>query len=379
MSDQSEACVIEKQIAMHIPARKAITYPIKVGLNLLSYPETWLPENWRTKRVVIITDDNVNKIYGEKLSQLLRETSPLLLSFLPGEQSKNAQIKLQLEEQMLQAHCDRETLILALGGGVVGDMAGFIAATYMRGVSYIQIPTTLLAMVDSSVGGKTSINLPQGKNLVGAFWQPSCVVADINCLSTLQQEHLVHGFIEAIKMFLTHDADYFNYAYHQIDNVISRNTAVLKNIIQRAIQIKVDVVSADEQESNQRMILNFGHTIGHALEAVSAYTLLHGYAVALGILVEATIAKLLGILSGEDHHVIRSLLLKLNISGNPLKEIEIDRLIQATKTDKKIRNNQVRYVLLKKIGTVYYENGSAACFVSDEIVAKALQDVRGGV
>lgn len=320
--DQIKPYIVEKQIAMRIPARSAITYPIKIGENLLSYPERWLPEDWHTKKIVIITDDNVNKLYGEKLLRLLRQAAPLLLSFLPGEQGKNAQIKLELEEKMLQAHCDRETMILALGGGVVGDMAGFVAATYMRGVSYIQIPTTLLAMVDSSVGGKTSINLPQGKNLIGAFWQPSSVIVDVNCLLTLSRDHLINGLIEAVKMFLTHDADYFNYVCHQLDDVLDRNSEVLKNIIQRAIQIKVNVVSADEKESNQRMVLNFGHTIGHALEALSNYTLLHGHAVALGMLVEIKIAKILGILADEDCHAIQSLLLKLNISGSQLKKNE---------------------------------------------------------
>ncbi len=205
-----DASLITKPIMMNIPASKAFTYPILVASDLLAHPEKWLPTDWQKKRLVIITDDNVNKIYGKHLSTILEQAKPLLLSFMPGEKSKNSQIKLNLEQRMIQAHCDRDTLILALGGGVVGDIAGFIAATYMRGISYIQIPTTLLAMVDSSVGGKTGINVPQGKNLIGAFWQPTCVIADMNCLSTLPQVHLINGLIEAIKMFATSDAKLFN-------------------------------------------------------------------------------------------------------------------------------------------------------------------------
>ncbi len=363
------------QISMKIPAQQAFSYPIHVGSNLLLQPEKWLPADGRGKQWVIITDDTVNKIYGENLSGILKESNPLILSFLPGEKSKNQQTKQYLEEQMIQHHCNRETVIVALGGGVVGDMAGFIAATYMRGISYIQIPTTLLAMVDSSVGGKTGINTPQGKNLIGAFWQPFCVVADMNCLTTLPQIHIINGLIEVIKMFLTNSDTYFHYVSNHIDNILNKDIKILENIVEKAIKIKVNIVSSDEKENNQRMILNFGHTIGHALEKITQYTLLHGYAVALGMLVEAKIAQLLGFLSYEDYNAIRLLLLKLNISGNQLKEIHSDAIIQATKTDKKIKDNKVRYVLLKKIGQVYHENNTFAHPVSDEIVAKSLLEV----
>ncbi len=363
-------------IMMQIPIREAFSYPIIVASNLLTNPEKWLPTNWKTMRVVIITDDNVNKIYGKHLSAMLDQAKPLLLSFTPGEKSKNSQIKLHLEQRMIQAQCDRQTLILALGGGVVGDIAGFIAATYMRGISYIQIPTTLLAMVDSSVGGKTGINVPQGKNLIGAFWQPTCVVADMECLSTLPQVHLINGLIEAIKMFATHDAEFFNYVNTNITAILNRDMLTLKNVIQRAIQIKVNIVSSDEKENHQRMILNFGHTIGHALEKVTGYTLLHGSAVALGILVEAKISHLSGYLSMEDYHTLQSLMLKLNISGDQLKTMDLEKIIHATYTDKKMKDNQVRYILLKKIGEVRDSVDTVAFAVADDVVLKSLELVR---
>ncbi len=363
------------QILMQIPARQTISYPIMVGKDLLSCPDKWLPIDWRSKQLVIITDDNVNKIYGESLASVLSESKPLLFTFLPGEKSKNYQTKQFLEEQMIQHHCNRETIIIALGGGVVGDVAGFVASTFMRGISYIQIPTTLLAMVDSSVGGKTSINTDQGKNLIGAFWQPSFVVADINCLLTLPQTHITNGLIEALKMFMTSDINNFNYASDNLDKVINKDLSVLKNVVEHAIKIKVKIVSHDEKENHQRMILNFGHTIGHALEKVSGYTLLHGYAVALGILVEAKISQLLGLFSFKEYQVIQSLFLKLNISWQQIKHINSDDVIHATKNDKKIKLNNVRYVLLEKLGKAYEDDGIFAHPVTDDIVKKALFDV----
>lgn len=372
-----DAQPIENQIVMKIPPKDAIMCPIQIGAALLAKPDQWLPDHWQKKRIVIITDHTVSKIYGESLLDRLKEAVPLLFSFIPGEQSKNAQTKLEIEEKMLEAGCGRETLLLALGGGVVGDLAGYIAATYMRGISYIQIPTTLLAMVDSSVGGKTGINVPQGKNLIGAFWQPACVVIDIHSLKSLSDVHLVNGLVEAIKMFSTSDAEYFNYVHVELDRVLHKEMSVLKKIIERAIRIKVDVVSRDETENNLRMILNFGHTIGHALEKATDYTILHGYAVAIGMLVEAKISQLMGLLSDADYNVIQLLFAKLKISINPLKNIDCDVIIKATKVDKKIRNNQVRFVLLKKIGEVCNENGLIAHPVSDEMIMKALLEVRG--
>ena len=361
-------------IIMHISAQQDVSYPITIEADLLLNPDKWLAYHWQNQRLVIISDNQVSKIYGEKLSTLLRPANPLLLSFTPGEKTKNHALKQYLEEKMLQQHCDRDTIILALGGGVVGDMAGFIASTYMRGISYIQIPTTLLAMVDSSVGGKTGINTDQGKNLIGTFWQPRHVVIDTQCLKTLPQNHIINGLSEAIKVFISNDRDSFNYVIHHLNAILAKDINVLKNIVERAIKIKVAIVSQDEKEINQRMILNFGHTIGHALEKLSNYTLLHGYAVALGILVEAKISQLLGLLADDEYQLIKSLFLKLNISGCSLKKINSDKLIKATQYDKKIKGNTVRYVLLKKIGQVYNDATHFVHPVLNEVVKQALSD-----
>lgn len=363
------------KIMMQIPAGQAISYPILIEENLLATPDKWLPKDWRDKNLVIITDDNVKKYYGRNLLRKLKEFKPLLLSFSPGEVSKNYHIKQSLEEQMIQHHCNRGSIIIALGGGVVGDIAGFISSTYMRGIPYIQIPTTLLAMVDSSIGGKTGINTTQGKNLIGTFWQPTCVVVDMNCLATLPKAHLINGLIEALKMFMTNDKKYFAYTSNIIDKILQRDIAALTNIVQQSIKIKIGIVSKDEKENNLRMVLNFGHTIGHAIENVTNYTLLHGYAVALGILVEAKISQLLGLLSCEEYQIIKTILFKLNISAHQLKTINAEAIIHATKVDKKRSAGNVRYILLKEIGQAYTNENMIAHSVPDEIVRRALAQI----
>lgn len=360
------------QIMMQIPAQPSVTYPIKIGSNLLANPHQWLPADWRNKHWIIITDDTVGEIYGKSLLEALKDTDILWLSILPGEASKNYQIKHALEEKMIQHGCHRESIILALGGGVVGDIAGFIAATYLRGIHYIQLPTTLLAMVDSSIGGKTAINTLQGKNLIGAFWQPTAVVVDTHCLRTLSQTHLINGLIEALKMFMTHDSNSLHYAHHHLEFILNKEGGILQDIIERAIKIKIATVSADEKDRQERMTLNFGHTIGHALEKVTNYTLLHGYAVALGILVESKISQLLEYVSVEDYHVIASLLLKLNISGAQLKNINIEAIILATKCDKKNKDNTACYILLKKLGQVHHHGTMFSFPVADDMVKQAL-------
>lgn len=362
-----------KEIIVQLKPQKAIDYPIRIAPGLLTTLHEWLGTDWHQRKIVIITDDHVKKLYGEKLAITLQKAKPLLLSFFPGEKSKNYQIKNDLDEQLIAHQCDRETIILALGGGVVGDMAGFIAATYMRGVHYIQIPTTLLAMVDSSIGGKTSINADHAKNLIGSFWQPMGVFTDIHCLSTLTQAHYFNGLFEAIKMFLTSDHDHFEEVVAKLALILQKDPSMLTKIIEAAIKIKVNIVSNDEKENNLRMVLNFGHTIGHALEAVTQYSILHGYAIAYGMLVEAKISQLMGILPHDQYDIIQTLLNQLKISGNELQKLNSDEIINATKIDKKIYNNQVRYVLLKNIGQVYQQENRFAHPVPDELVKKAIK------
>jgi 3-dehydroquinate synthase len=366
------------EIAVKIPRGSALHYPIKIGASLYDLA-TWFPKK-TFSQIVIITDHTVKKQYGLNLHKYLKRAghTSLILSFPAGEKFKNNKTKKSLENTMLLYRCDKYTLIVALGGGVVGDIAGFIAATYLRGIPYIQIPTSLLAMVDSSVGGKTGINTIHGKNLIGIIYQPVCVVADITLLKTLSKKNRINGLIEAIKMFLTCDSKSFYYTESHLDGIINGQELLLKEIVARAVKIKADVVSRDEKEKGERSVLNFGHTIGHALEKISNYTLLHGYAVAYGILVEATVSHILGFLDIKQLSIIKNLLTQLSIHGKYLKKYEIANLIQATKNDKKVRSGNVNYTLLLEIGGVYTISGNYVHPVPDKIVRQAFRKVIEG-
>lgn len=363
-----------KTLQVKIPPLPARSYDCWVGEGLLQAPATIQRISELSRDIVIITDQHVKKLYATQFSRALRQHGcrVLLLSFPAGEKSKNHRTKQRLEEQMLTHHLNRQTLCVALGGGVVGDIAGFIAATYQRGIAYIQVPTTLLAMVDSSVGGKTAIDTPQGKNLIGCFWQPQAVFADTACLKTLSSRQFICGLIEAFKMFFTNDVRSFRYAHKNLPRLLQRDTEVLQQVIYRAIKIKATVVRADEKEQNYRQVLNFGHTIGHALEHLSHYRLLHGVAVGLGMLVEAKIAELLGRLAKDQYAMIVAVLAELGITARGLRPFAVQKIIDATKIDKKVREGAVYYVLLEELGRVYREKNRYAQPVTDKVVRQAL-------
>ncbi len=362
------------KITVNVPVAPAISYIVSIEPGQLDDDSIkWFPTNYRN--IVIVTDNTVSRYYGESLVRQLKkkEYTVLLLTFPAGEKSKNSKIKQKLEESILShAYGRNDTLILALGGGVAGDLAGFIAATYMRGIPYIQIPTTLLAMVDSSVGGKVAVNTPQGKNLIGAFWQPIAVIADTNTLKTLDKKHIVAGLIEAMKMFSTNDANSFNFLIENLPKILDLDDKLMSELIYRAIKIKAYVVNKDEKETGMRMVLNFGHTIAHALEKLTNYKMLHGYAVGYGILVEAKISQLMGILSEQDYALIQSSLASLGIYAKALRKYNIDKIIELTYTDKKTKAGLVRYVLLEKIGRVHTSYNNYVHPVSEPIVKEAI-------
>lgn len=362
------------QIEIVLPGAVASSYQIQIGSGLLDNILHWMPKSVGV--VVIITDDYVKKQYAYLIENVLKKAGykVLLLSFPCGEKSKNSRTKAKLEEKMLENGCGRDSVILAVGGGVVGDLAGFIAATFMRGIPYIQIPTTLLAMVDSSVGGKTAIDTPQGKNLIGAFWQPIAVISDIQCLKTLPQKQIINGLIEALKIYLTSDVDSLDYLQEHLEEILKGNDETLATLVHRAVKLKAEIVQQDEKEHHQRAILNFGHTIGHALEILSDYQLLHGYAVALGILVEAKIAQLMGHLEQKQYRLIQSILERLYILASDLKTFDVEAVIKNTQLDKKNRAGLVHYVLLNNVGGVYEKNNQFAHPVPDDVVRRAFVD-----
>src|SRR3989344_1403320 len=367
-----------KNITVKLNKIQDNSYRIFIARNSSEKIAGFLQKEFPGRVCVIIADETVAKLYGEKLRARIKKSGQkvFLLSIPPGEKAKSQKYKTILEEKMLKLRIDRQSVIIALGGGVVGDLAGFVAATYMRGISYIQVPTTLLAMVDSSIGGKTGIDTPQGINLVGSFWQPKAVFVDLKYLESLSQKQFINGLIEAVKMYITSDANSFLYVERNIDKLLSRDHKVLKNVIKNAIQIKARIVEKDETENGERMILNFGHTIGHALEKLSQYKTLHGYAVALGIIVEASLAVNIGKLGELDYLRIKKLLVsKIGINLKHLRIYNPEKILDNAKNDKKIKNGKSHYIVLKEIGKVDMQKNMFAYPIPDTTVARVLKKI----
>lgn len=288
-----------------------------------------------------------------------------LFTFPAGEWNKTAAQWQGLGESLLAAGLGRDAAIIALGGGVTGDLAGFVAATFMRGIPYVQVPTTLLAMIDSSIGGKTGVDTAQGKNLIGAFHQPKAVIADLDALQTLPPAHLCAGMAEALKHGAIADASYFEWLVSHRDEILHKDRVVLHDVVRRSVEIKADVVAQDVHESGRRMILNFGHTVGHAIEAVAGYEVLHGEAVAAGMAVEARLGARLGI---TDSDSVDSLIAALGTFRLPddVSDYAADALLEAMQTDKKRRNGTVRFALLETIGAVARSNTENWTFEASE-------------
>jgi len=362
---------------MRLPAQPPRDYPIMIGVDHLEALESFISLD---QELVIITDHRVKKLYGTSLREKLLEHGfrVMLSSFQAGEKSKNARTKERLELEMLTWYCGRDVMIVALGGGVVGDLAGFLAATYLRGIPYIQMPTTLLGMLDSSIGGKTGINNSYGKNLIGAFWHPVAVISDFHFLKTLPKHQLINGLIEAIKIFLTCDKEKFFFLQENIKQLLMPDLSLLREVVNRAVALKISLVEADERETGMRMILNFGHTIGHAIECVSHYQIMHGYAVALGILVELKISELLGILSQREFQIVLDLFRKLNIIPTLISKMNPVDLLKATRQDKKRTPESIRYILLRQIGMIEETGDTIVHAVEDAMVIEALKIIQMG-
>ena len=335
---------------------------MRVELGERSY-DIWIGENWlprlgellhafpHTSRAILITDDNVNRLWSQQIKQILsRAGLQFETAVIPGgEMCKNLATVTQLYEQMINAGVDRKSTVLALGGGIVGDIAGFVAATYMRGLPYIQIPTTLLAQVDSSVGGKTGVNLPQGKNLVGAFYQPNLVFIDTVFLTTLPEREFLTGLAEVIKYGIIWDRDLFDYLEENQSRIKARDSECMLHIISRCCAIKAEIVGQDETESGVRTLLNLGHTYGHAFEALTNYKFTHGEAIGIGIICAAQLAHDLGLLPASDMKRIVSL---IHNYGLPITYGNLDSrdiMVQMHK-DKKSIGGKMQLILPVALG-----------------------------
>lgn len=322
------------------------SYDIVLGEGVLDKLGQLMIERGLSGRVAIVSDETVANLYADQVAGSLRDAgfTPTLVTFPAGEEHKNLDTVRDLYDALVSAGLERGSSVVALGGGVVGDAAGFVAATFLRGVPLVQVPTTLLAMVDASVGGKVGVDLPQGKNLVGAFKQPALVIADVGTLGTLPDREFQAGLAEIIKAGIIGDPMLFEHLEHQGHEPLSW-------VIRRAIEVKRDVVQEDPFERGRRAVLNLGHTFGHAIEVLNAYRLLHGFAVSMGMVIAARAAVALGLAEPGLEARIADTLAR---HGLPIRHNEAspERIWKAMKTDKKRKASVQRYVLPRAIGDV---------------------------
>jgi 3-dehydroquinate synthase len=346
------------------------SYPIYLGAGLLERGELYRPY-LGGGAAAIVTNRVVAPLYLERVKQALRGARVTEIVVADGEQAKDWQTLNQVFDALLNARCGRDTLIVALGGGVIGDLAGFAAAVYQRGVAFVQAPTTLLAQVDSSVGGKTAINHPLGKNMIGAFHQPRAVVSDVGTLDTLPDRELRSGIAEVIKHGLALDAQFVDWLESNVEKLLSRQHDALVYAVRRSCELKARIVAADERESGERALLNFGHTFGHAIETGTGYgAWLHGEAIAAGMVMAAELSALMGHLRKTEVARVRELLKR---GGLPVKGPALgpERLMELMALDKKAAKGRTRFVLLESIGRAELRSDVDEGLVRKAIVAAA--------
>lgn len=330
------------------------SYEILIGLGLRKQVGEFLKAVFRPSRVVIITHPSINSTYGEEViaNCLDQGWTTDIIEVPEGEVSKSLGQVEKLYDRLLELNCDRKSVLIALGGGVIGDLVGFVAATYQRGINFIQVPTTLLSQVDSSVGGKTGVNHPKGKNMIGAFYQPRLVVTDLQTLKTLPIKEYRAGLAEIVKYGVISDASFFEFLEKNYKDILNLNQDCLSYIIENSCAIKAKVVEKDERETRHRMILNFGHTLGHAIESLTGYSrFVHGEAVAIGMVRAAELSHSMGKCSKE---VPRRLEVLLKNLGLPVEMPELDStaVIESLYHDKKTMDNKIKFILVKEIGSI---------------------------
>lgn len=332
-------------------------YDIDVGAGVSEGLAAFMQQRCPTSHAVLVTDTNVCPLHAERLADRLtdEEIEVLVLEVEAGETSKGVETAYELWNQMLEEGVDRQSVVVAVGGGVVGDLAGFVAASFARGLPFFQVPTTLLAQVDSSVGGKVGINLPGAKNMVGAFWQPRGVLADIDLLATLPEREYRAGLAEVVKYGVILDAELFDYLESGVERIRSRDPAALRNLVARSCRLKADIVEQDELElSGRRAILNYGHTFGHALESATNYKrLLHGEGVAIGMTSAARLAAALGMLPQTLADRQQRLLEALGLPTETPIDLDPEDLLRLMYRDKKVQDGRIRLILPSRIGEVH--------------------------
>ncbi|MGF1843580.1 3-dehydroquinate synthase [Vibrio clamense] len=329
------------------------SYPISIGAGLFDDP-AYLSYLSAKQKVVVISNVTVGPLYADKILSLLEHVGcqASLLELPDGEQYKSLDTFNSVMSYLLDGNYGRDVVVIALGGGVIGDLVGFSAACYQRGVDFIQIPTTLLSQVDSSVGGKTAVNHPMGKNMIGAFYQPQSVIIDINCLSTLPEREFAAGMAEVIKYGIIYDGEFFSWLNEHLEDLYRLDEETLITAIARCCEIKAEVVAQDEKESGIRALLNLGHTFGHAIEAELGYgNWLHGEAVSSGTVMAAKTAQLQGLISQQQLEQIISILKKAKLPIHTPESMSFDDFMKHMMRDKKVLSGQLRLVLPTGIGS----------------------------
>jgi len=352
-----------------IPVKHALgSYPVYVETGILARLDSLIALHLSRRRVALISDETV--------WQLCQTRGPGSFNWMghtltvpAGEASKSRDTWAQLSDTLLDRQFGRDSGLIGLGGGVVGDLTGFVAATYMRGIPYLLVPTTVLAMVDASVGGKTGVNTSQGKNLIGAFHPPVAVIADPNTLTTLPEREFRSGLAEAVKHGFIADQSYFEWIDSQAEPILRRDPETLVRLVRRSVEIKAEVVGEDERESGRRAILNAGHTVAHALEAASGYQLFHGEAVALGLIAESHLAERLHIAAPGVGARLTAILRKLGLPVRLPQGLDRATILARTSSDKKNRSAEVRCALIQTLGRMHREDGWTTAVPLPEMAA----------
>jgi 3-dehydroquinate synthase len=358
-----------RSMKVNLDKKSFSSYEIRIGYKIIDRMALIIAKNFQAGRYVMITDNSVGSIYAKQMIDSLKDVglNINLIEFSAGESSKNINTVLDIVRKLLELGADRSTILIALGGGVVGDLVGFIASIYMRGIPCIQIPTTLIGQVDSSIGGKTAIDLPHGKNLVGTFYQPRAVFADLIFLETLPQKEFNNGLAEIIKYSIIDDEKMFSMLEENMEVVKSKDSALLLKLVENCCRIKKSIVEIDEKEQGLRRLLNFGHTLGHAIEAASKYTISHGEGVALGMIAAARISEKMRYLDAAQLRRIEEIIMAAGLPGKIPQNFSADGIISRLAMDKKKKDDVVNFVLLKKIGMPFVHGGIENKLIGDVI------------
>jgi len=362
-----------RSMKVNLDKKTSSSYEVRIGFKIIDRIALIIAKNFKAGRYVLITDNCVGSLYAKQMMDSLKDVglNINLIEFPAGESSKNINTALAIVGSLLELGADRGTMLIALGGGVVGDLVGFIASVYMRGIPYIQIPTTLIGQVDSSIGGKTAIDLPHGKNLLGTFCQPRSVFVDLAFLETLPQKEFNNGLAEIIKYGIIDDEKLFRLLEENMDAVKNRDSALLTKIVENCCRIKKSIVEIDEKEQGLRRLLNFGHTLGHAIEALSKYTISHGEGVALGMIAAARISEKKKYLATSQVKRIEEIILRAGLPMKIPQSFSAADIIFRLAMDKKKKDDVVHFILLKKIGMPFVNGG-----ISDKLMGDVIEGIK---